>query len=471
MSTTKAAYVLLLCITITLCTFVLKYFFPESFSISIGYLFAFLLTIIVLILVLYIRNLRGSIKLEEQQVASMFEFATEGIVLTDSGGLITLVNPAALQLFHYTKEELIGASVETLIPERFQLKHVMYRKGFLHTPANRTMGKGRDLFARKKEGEDFPVEVSLSYYKKKNQLYVIAFIVDITERKKAESQLLEQKEQLEVVTNDVRKLNADLEKKVEERTRILKEALKELEFSKRGLSDALHKEKELNEIKSRFVSMASHEFRTPLSTVLSSAALIGKYEKEEEQDKRDKHIRRIRESVKHLSNLLEDFLSLGKLEEGKVPAMPDDLDVTQLMLDITEEMSGTIKNGQKIIVASDAIGKFQTDKKLLRNILLNLLSNAIKFSRDNSSVILRTKYSNDGLVIEVQDEGIGIPADDLTHMFTSFYRASNVLNIQGTGLGLHIVKRYVDLLGGKISIKSELEKGTIVLLEIPEMKS
>ncbi len=187
------------------------------------------------------------------------------------------------------------------------------------------MGSGRDLFGQKKGGENFPVEVSLSAYKQNSQQFVIAFIVDITQRKEIEKSMLQQQQQLEKVSNDIRKLNADLEAKVEERTAILKEALQRLEESQAELNEALDKERELNEIKSRFVSMASHEFRTPLSAVLSSASLLSKYTTSEEQDKRNRHIFRIKDSVKHLNDLLEDFLSLGKLNEGKLGAVSIEL--------------------------------------------------------------------------------------------------------------------------------------------------
>jgi PAS domain S-box-containing protein len=514
----KNGFVFFLCIVITLSTALLKYFFADRFFIAGGYLFAVLLTVflngrgytwsfgavsillmtaaaflphrtlsrqaltaealvsvslllLTVLFVLYVKKLHGSIEHEQQQMASMFEYATEGIVLTDGRGNITLINPAALQLFHYTKEELTGAPVETLIPGRFHMKHKHYREGFQNTPSNRTMGMGRELFARKKDGEEFPVEVSLSYYRSRNQLYVMAFVVDITERKKSEKQMIEQKLQLENISNTILKLNAELEQKVEQRTVGLTEALAQLEHSKKSLSDALEKEKELNEIKSRFVSMASHEFRTPLSTVLSSAALIGKYEKEEEQGKREKHVRRIMEAVKHLNDLLEDFLSLGKLEEGKVETIPDQLDIEGFIRDITEDMGVVCKTGQHIDVDYSGIEKFSTDKKLLRNILINLLSNAIKFSAEGTAIWLRIRQNREGLVIEVEDNGIGIPAQDLAYMFTSFYRGSNAVNIQGTGLGLHIVKRYVDLLKGKISIDSVFEKGTTVVLNIPQMHS
>jgi signal transduction histidine kinase len=248
---------------------------------------------------------------------------------------------------------------------------------------------------------------------------------------------------------------------------ILKEALQELEKSQLSLSEALEKEKELSEIKSRFVSMASHEFRTPLSTVLSSASLVSKYTKTEEQDNRDRHIKRIKDSVKHLNDLLEDFLSLGKLEEGKVQVKIESFDVKPLLEEAVEEMKGIVKNGQQIHIECQVAEIFVTDKKLLKNILINLLSNASKFSGDDGEIRLHATQLGNQLVVSVKDDGIGISDDDQLHMFTSFYRGKNAINIQGTGLGLHIVKRYIELVNGEIEMESKLEHGTTITIRLP----
>jgi signal transduction histidine kinase len=279
--------------------------------------------------------------------------------------------------------------------------------------------------------------------------------------------MISQKEQLEKITSDMRLLNADLESKVEERTMILKEALQQLEQSQEELSAALNKEKELNEIKSRFVSMASHEFRTPLSTVLSSAALIARYTKEEEQVNRDKHIKRIKESVKHLNDLLEDFLSLGKLEEGKVKTKIGGFAVKEFAEDITEEMKPVLKKEQSINLSIRGKEYFTTDKRLVKNILLNLLGNAIKFSKENSVITLNLHIEDDLLTILVADSGIGISEEDQQHLFSSFFRGGNAGNIQGTGLGLHIVKRYTELLNGTITLQSTLGEGTTITVVLP----
>lgn len=250
---------------------------------------------------------------------------------------------------------------------------------------------------------------------------------------------------------------------------ILKEALQQLEQSQKELNEALNKEKELNEIKSRFVSMASHEFRTPLSTVLSSAALIGRYTREEEQVNRDKHIKRIKESVKHLNDLLEDFLSLGKLEEGKVKVEVASFDVHDFFNEVIEEMKPILKTGQNIYLQMEGPHLFTTDKRLVKNILINLLGNAIKFSPENSTITLLSKNQNTQLDIHVTDTGIGISSEDQEHLFTSFYRGANAGNIPGTGLGLHIVKRYTELIGGQLNLQSELGQGTTISITLPSL--
>jgi PAS domain S-box-containing protein len=406
-------------------------------------------------------------KFDATHLTSLFENATEGIILTDHNGNIVLVNPAAERTFGYTAAELIDKPVEVLLPQKIRKPHVTLRSGFYQDPQNRVMGHGRDLYAIRKDGTEFPVEVSLSHYRRGDDLFVIAFIIDITFRKQIEANMLEQQKELERVTHALRKLNAGLEAKVEERTTILKEALMKLEQSQEELSEALDKERELNEIKSRFVSMASHEFRTPLSTVLSSASLLGRYTTTEDQEKRDKHIYRIKDSVQHLNDILEDFLSLGKLDEGKVIAHPGEFNLQDLVGDTTEEMKGLLKKDQDIIYRHEGDQLVWSDKKLLKNILINLISNASKFS-DEGDIIEVSSLAKDGTaVIAVTDKGIGISTEDQQHLFSSFFRGKNAINIQGTGLGLHIVKRYVGLLDGNLGLESQLDKGTTISFSIP----
>ncbi len=405
--------------------------------------------------------------LNQAHMTSLFENATEGIILTDSRGNIVMVNPAAEKMFGYAKGELEGQPIEVLIPDKFKPHHHELREGFYEKPSNRSMGHGRDLFGKRKDGSNMPVEVSLSHYRRNNEVFVIAFIVDITQRKEIEASMLKQKAELEKITEKIRQLNAELEVKVEERTLILKEALQKLEQSQQELSEALDKEKQLNEIKSRFVSMASHEFRTPLTTVLSSASLLSKYTTTEDQQKREKHIGRIRNSVNNLNDILEDFLSLGKLNEGKIDKKVEKVDIQQMTEEVAEEMKTQLKRDQRIYLEFSDNCRAITDRKLFRNVLINLLSNAIKFSDEGKPICVRGSVVKNKIIIDVIDEGIGISDEDQQLLFSSFFRGANATNIQGTGLGLHIVKRYVDLLGGEVKVQSELNKGTTITFGIP----
>ncbi len=232
---------------------------------------------------------------------------------------------------------------------------------------------------------------------------------------------------------------------------------------------ALSKEQELGELKSRFVSMASHEFRTPLSTVLSSANLLEKYlDIEDSREKQDKHIRRIRSSVRNLTNILNDFLSLDKLQEGKVVAHPSNWDVEELSADIVEQMSEVKKEEQLITYEHKSKQReVYMDQNVFRNILINLLSNAIKYSNEGQEVRACTLIKQNRLYLEVHDKGIGIPKEEQKHMFERFFRAKNAVNLDGTGLGLNIVHKYLELLGGKITFDSEEGKGTNFKVSIP----
>ncbi len=464
----------ILAATVSIISTVILYFLfeqktPTANSIT-QTLFQFLLILFSAIMVLYVKTLYGNIRSDKTHMTSLYENATEGIILTNHKGIIILANPAAEQTFGYSKDELTGKPVEILIPQQFRGHHPKLREGFHKAPQNRVMGSGRDLKGVRKNGENFTVEVSLSFYKQNNETYVIAFIVDITLRKEIENNMLQQKKELEKVTNDIRKLNTGLEAKVEERTVILREALMKLEQSQKELSEALDKERELNEIKSRFVSMASHEFRTPLSTILSSASLVSKYPNTEENEKRERHIRRIKDSVNHLNDLLEDFLSLGKLEEGKVSITVTSFSVKEFLADIIDEIKEMLKQGQDMKLEYEGDEDFITDKRMLKNILLNLLSNATKFSGEDKHIWINVSNKNRTLSVTVKDEGIGIPEDDLPHLFDTFFRGKNVSNIQGTGLGLPIIKRYLNLLNGDISVNSRYNEGTTFCIIIPAME-
>ena len=237
--------------------------------------------------------------------------------------------------------------------------------------------------------------------------------------------------------------------------------ISELKRVEGELREALKKERELGELKTRFVSTASHEFRTPLSNILSSASLMAQYILTEQQDKREKHFQKIKTNVSLLIGILNDFLSLSRLEEGKIEVAYDDVDFNLFYMEMADEMNPILKPGQHIFVRhSHENTVFKTDKKLLKGILTNLITNASKYSDEGAEIHCIVKKGDNKLEIDIIDEGIGIPDEDKPYMFDRFFRASNAMNIKGTGLGLNIVKRYVELMGGKIKFKSTMGKGS-----------
>ena len=256
-----------------------------------------------------------------------------------------------------------------------------------------------------------------------------------------------------------------MEEEINER-RIVEEKLKTREEE---LKLSLEKEKELGELKTRFVSMASHEFRTPLATtILSSAALILRYEDSSQQDKRLKHVERIKSAVTNLTGILNDFLSLSKLEEGMIDLQLEYISLKSMCDEIAQEVEGILKKGQSIVHNIQELDKeLLTDKRILKNILFNLVSNAIKYSKESDVIECFMSFEEDYFSLEIKDTGIGIPIEDQKHMFERFFRAGNVTNIQGTGLGLNIVKRYVDLLNGTVSFKSKFGEGTSFYINLP----
>lgn len=388
---------------------------------------------------------------EMESLNALFEHATEGIIISDKSGKIIKANPSSERLFGYANGELLGLGIEDLVPRKYMESHVHNREAYNKSPHARSMGKNMDLFAKRKDETEFPVEISLSYYKQGADTFVIAFIIDITERKLHEANII--------------RLNQDLEKKVDERTKVLHEALIELENSKEQLSLALLNEKELNDMKSRFVTMASHEFRTPLSTILSSISLVNKYN--EGDEKISKHVHRIKSAVTNMTLILNDFLSAEKLDEGKVFLRKENLNLQILVNEILNEINGILKPGQSVNYVHEGTLDAYIDKQMTRNILLNLISNAIKFSPENKTIHITTKVTGALVFIEVRDQGIGIPNEEHEHMFERFFRAKNVTNIQGTGLGLNIVAKYLETMNGKINFTSELNKGTTFTITIP----
>src|ERR1041385_3999130 len=327
----------------------------------------------------------------KQGTDALFLYATEGILVTNQQGQIIRINPSAEKLFGYGKDELLGKKVEALIPRKLAKVHESHREKYNAHPHARAMGKDIELFGLKKDGKEFPVEISLSPYSTPEGNFVIAFIIDITERKQAEEKL--------------KNYSAELEKQVKNRTLILEEAIHELEKTKKELNNALEKEKELSELKSRFVSMASHEFRTPLATIMSSLSLVTKYGQMDDKEKQSKHITRIKTSINNLTDILNDFLSVSKLEEGKVENNPAQINIKQFISSAVADLQSLVKPGQKINYQHTGTETPRLDSNHLKNILFNLVSNAIKFSDEGKTISVSSARENSSVKISVKDEG------------------------------------------------------------------
>lgn len=404
-------------------------------------------------LVITILSMREDEELQDEQFHALFRYATSGIVVTNNRGQIVRINPAAEELFGYASEEVIGKAVEILLPRRLTRMHERHRDDFRTNPHPRAMGIGMELSAMRKNGDEFPVEVSLSPFRTAQGDFVMAFVVDNSVRRENEHRIVRQNQKLEQLAAALQNLNEGLEEKVRDRTRALEQA-------KNDLATALDKERDLGELKSRFVSMASHEFRTPLSTVLSSASLINTYAERQDYEQIRKHAHRIKMAVNNLNTILTEFLSLGKIEEGKSEAILCETNLPETILEIANEIKGLFKSGQTFDYHHNGPEQAVLDPGMFKHVLLNLLSNAIKYSSENSPIRVVSEIKPDIVNLRIIDQGMGIPEADQKHLFSRFFRATNAMNIQGTGLGLYIVKRYVELMNGEIGFNSAEGKGS-----------
>ncbi len=401
--------------------------------------------------------------------------AVDGIIIIDNRGRIQMTNEATSLLFGYGAEEMLGQNINMLMPEPHRSAHDGYLQNYMATGEGQIIGVGREVQGKRKNGELFPFRLGVSRIETEVGLLFTGVIHDLTEEHKAKEEIinlnreLEQKveertEKLTEVVNKLLQSNLKLEEQIKER-RAAEEALKQNEEE---LRKALEREKELSELKSRFVSMASHEFRTPLTTIASSSELIKLYTDTAQQPKREKHLRRIQSAVTNLTGILGDFLSLSKLEEGKISNVPSPVSLPELLEESVDDVHVLLKKEQSVVRDFEGLDEeVMIDKKILKNIMLNLLSNAIKYSDPGTTVWLTARLEQGTLKVRVRDEGIGIPESDQKHLFSRFFRADNAVNIQGTGLGLNIVHRYLELLGGSIDFESVEGKGTTFFFEVP----
>jgi len=483
------------------------------------------------------------------------EAVSEGILIVDEGQRIVGSNAAANQLFGYPKDELEGEALEILIPARVRGGHHMDVHKFFGSGKARRMGAGLDLWGLRKDGEEFPLEISLNPLKLGGRNYVMALIVDVSERKRAEQTInywyqifdeslneiyvfdpqtlllinvnrgavsnlgytLEELSGMTVVDikpemdlDRFRKLIAPLmegkQKKVlfetqhrrkdgtlypvelhlqrssigkqevlvsigldvTERWAYTQQLENKVEERTAQLREALKAEKKLNELKTKFLSMVSHEFKTPLASILTSTTLLSKYTQEDQQGKRDKHIATIKSKVKYLDNILSDFLSMERLESGVENYAIDVFPLKGVVEDLIQDSQGILKAGQTIVQADDLEGiVLEFDRKILALSLSNLVNNAIKYSPEHSVITLRVLPMGKKIMIEVEDRGLGIPEEDRPFIFERYFRASNVLTVQGTGIGLNIVQQHLNNLGAELNFESQYGVGSIFRLLLP----
>ncbi|WP_203296134.1 PAS domain-containing sensor histidine kinase [Luteirhabdus pelagi] len=393
------------------------------------------------------------------------EAISEGIIIVNESQEVVASNGPANAMFGYEADELIGAHLNTLIPKEYHKAHPKHFHQFIDHSSSRQMGHGRDLYGLRKDGSVFPVEAGLNPFQIYETKYVMALVSDITIRKQQEQ--------------EIRELNASLEEKIEARTKTLEETVQQLQQeverrreAENKMKESLQKERELNELKTKFLSMVSHEFKTPLSGILTSATLVGKYTSEEQQPKREKHLKTIKAKIKYLDNILSDFLSIERLETGKTVYKFSQFPLSKVVNEVIYDANMLLKDGQQIEYPQDIDDiMLEFDEKILELVLTNLINNAIKYSPENTVIDVQAEVRNEQLYLTVIDQGIGIPKKEQKHIFNRYFRAENALLNAGTGIGLNIVKSHLENLGGDIEFSSTEGQGSIFVVNIPIRQS
>jgi len=394
----------------------------------------------------------------------------DGMIVTDKFGIITLINPAGQTITGYSEEEAKGKFITDIFRIFSNTDSVLYNKEIKEFLLNNIKIEFAETGLEQKNLGKVSVENTFSKIKDEkglNKGLIITF-------RNIEDKI--------AIRETLKNLNEDLQKRVEKSTAELihKNQLLEAEVSKRQLSEqeltiALEKEKELNELRTRVVTNISHEFRTPLTSILSSVELIQNRLESmpgEHTEKLTKHIRIITNSVKNLNELLNDILFIGKSDSNKVDVNPVRINTLQFFQTLLEEFrAGSGRNHQVLYRSENLAPEIYTDSKLFRQILTNLLSNACKYSPPGTSVVMEIICENNMMGVSITDRGIGIPDEDQPLIFDLFHRAKNTGDFEGTGVGLSIVKRIVDQLQGNISFESRINIGTTFKVLIPETYS
>lgn len=374
---------------------------------------------------------RKTAEQEIEHLAKIFDDSLNEIYVFDAHSLKFLeANPGAVGKTGYSIEELKDLTPVDLKPE---FSESSFREMIQPIVRDKSKKLEFETTHSRKDGTTYPVEVHLQSSSIGEKDVCAAIILDISDRK-----------------NYTHKLEQTVAKRTEE------------------LKDALEKEKELNELKSKFLSMVSHEFKTPLSGILSSAMLVGKYTKEQQQEKREKHLKTITKGVHHLTNILNDFLSLDRLEKGKEVYRLTEFSVSKLLNEVVYNANMMLKTGQKINYPQNVDDmEIVQDEKILALALSNLLYNSIKYSPENTTIDIEVELIDEKIKFRIKDQGVGIPKKDQKHIFQRYFRAENVVLTQGTGIGLNIIKAHLENLGGAIYFESRENKGSTFTIELP----
>lgn len=373
--------------------------------------------------------------LAERNFRELIENAPDAILQVDARGGILIANHAAELIFGYTRDELMGMGVDSLVPQAARSRHAAHRASFAAAGVSRPMGMGLDLRARRKDGSELPVEISLSPVKTESGVLMTAVIRDVTERTRAERQI-------------------DLLKK---------SYLAELE--------ARHREAErLNQLKSEFMASVSHELRTPLHTIIGFAELLEEQGVGPLNEKQHRFVRHIQSDSEHLLSLINDVLDLSRIEAGGLVVMTEALPLQRAVEEAVDGIR-TQASSKQVGVRAENIPQIRVtaDPLRLRQILYNLLGNGVKFTDPGGEVSVSAHEQDDMVQITVADTGLGIPAEECARIFDKFYQVGYTTAgvRQGTGLGLTISKQLVELQGGRIWVESEPGKGSRFHFTLP----
>jgi len=396
-----------------------------------------------------------------------FDSLLEGLCITNEEGRIVIINSAFEEIFGYDEAELLGKKIERLIPESHRSLHIKHFQNYLKSPKKYKKGKGREFIGLHKNGRILDLEIGLNYFEYEGVFFAKALVSEIGTRKQKELRIKEKNRNLEFEVQERTSQLIRVVSKLESSNLKLKEKIKEKIIAENRAKIAFEKEKELNMMQKKFISMVSHEFKTPLSGMMTSASLIEKYNETQGNKKISNHAGTVKRLVIQMNSILDDFISLEKTESENYPLRLSKFKFCDLINKIVNDAQVILKEGQRIEVTPCELPiEVWQDKKVVEIIVNNILYNAIKYSPVHSVIKIKIRR-NDLLKISVEDPGIGIPKEAQQHIFDRFFRANNALTIQGTGIGLNTVKRYLEKLNGSIEIKSEENQGTKVILKLP----